>query len=75
LTPAKFFSIEHEMGSIDVGKKADMVILSQDLLDNIGNTQSIDDIIAQGRYLDTSDITSLVDQSREGTQPLAWATN
>lgn len=63
------------MGSIDVGKKADMVILSQDLLDNIGNTQSIDDIIAQGRYLDTSDITSLVDQSREGTQPLAWATN
>ena len=70
LTPAKFFSIEHEMGSIDAGKKADMLILTLDPLDDIGNTQSIDGIIAQGRYLDGSDIAVLVDDSREGTLKL-----
>jgi len=70
LTPAKFFSIEREMGSIDTGKKAGMLILLLDQLEDIGSTQSIDGIIAQGRYLDASDIASLVDQSREGTPTL-----
>ena len=67
LTPAKFFSIEHEMGSIDAGKKADMLILSQNPLDDIGNTQTIDSIIIQGRHLVESDIAKLADQSREGS--------
>jgi imidazolonepropionase-like amidohydrolase len=67
LTPAKFFSIEHEIGSVDVGKKADLLILSLDPLENISNTQSIESIIAQGRHLDEADITKLTAQSSEGT--------
>ncbi len=67
LTPAKFFAIEHEMGSIDAGKKADMLILSENPLDDIKNTQAIDSIIIQGRLLVESDIEKLASQSREGT--------
>ena len=67
LSPAKFFSIEDDMGSIDVGKRADMLILSRNPLDNISNTQAIDGIVVQGRHLAESDIEQLAEQSREGT--------
>ena len=52
---------------MDVGKKADLLILSLDPLENISNTQSIESIIAQGRHLDEADITKLTAQSSEGT--------
>ena len=52
---------------MDAGKKADMLILSKNPLDDIHNTQSIDSIVIQGLHLESSDIEELANQSREGT--------
>lgn len=67
VTPAMFFSLEDEMGSVDIGKKADMLILSKNPLEDIHNTQSIDGIVIQGLHLTPSDIEELANQSREGS--------
>lgn len=70
LTPAKFFSLESELGSIDVDKRADLVILSANPLDDIRHTQSIDGVIIQGRHIDAAAMAQLVDHSREGSLKL-----
>lgn len=51
LEPAKFFSLESEMGSIGVGKVADMVLLNSNPLDDIFNARDIDQVISQGRII------------------------
>jgi imidazolonepropionase-like amidohydrolase len=38
---AEFFSLDDEMGTIDVGKKADLVLLDANPLDNMANTKRI----------------------------------
>ncbi len=48
--PARYFSLEDEMGSIDVGKRADMVLLDANLLDDIRNSKTISGVVSKGRY-------------------------
>ena len=49
LEPAKFFDLSEEMGSIDVNKKADMLLLDKNPLIDISNTRTITHVISQGR--------------------------
>ena len=49
LEPAKFFGLSEEMGTIDVNKKADMVLLDKNPLINISNTRAITHVISKGR--------------------------
>ena len=49
LEPAKFFDLSKEMGSIDVNKKADMLLLEKNPLIDISNTRTITHVISQGR--------------------------
>ena len=49
LEPAKFFGLSEEMGTIDVNKRADMVLLHKDPLINISNTRAITHVISKGR--------------------------
>tara|TARA_B100000287_G_scaffold435065_1_gene501667 strand:+ start:143 stop:1546 length:1404 start_codon:yes stop_codon:yes gene_type:complete len=48
IIPAKFFNLEKEIGTIDVGKKADLLILNSNPLINIGNTADIQTVITKG---------------------------
>jgi cytosine/adenosine deaminase-related metal-dependent hydrolase len=50
--PAEFFSLEDEMGTIDIGKRADLVLLDADPLENIANTRSIAGVVTKGQYFD-----------------------
>lgn len=48
IVPAEFFSLEIEMGTIDVGKRADLVLLGANPLDNIQNTKAIELVVSKG---------------------------
>jgi imidazolonepropionase-like amidohydrolase len=58
--PAEYFSLQDEMGSIDVGKKADMVLLNANPLDDISNTKKISAVVTKGVLLNSEDLKALV---------------
>jgi hypothetical protein len=63
LRPAEFFSMEDEMGTIDVGKRSDMVLLDNDPLLDIENTRSISTVVTKGIVLKSEDIELLIQES------------
>ena len=48
IRPAEFFSIQEEMGTIEKGKVADMVLLSKNPIENISNTRQVELVISKG---------------------------
>ena len=52
--------MDKDLGSIEKGKLADLVLLSADPLQNIANTQKIEAVIVKGRFLDRKELDSLL---------------
>jgi imidazolonepropionase-like amidohydrolase len=52
LNPAKFMGRTADMGTVEKGKLADLVILDADPLKDIANTQKIRGVVLAGRYFD-----------------------
>ena len=61
--PAEFFSLEEQMGTIDVGKKADLVLLDANPLENISNTRRIAAVVTKGKYYDVESLLTLAKES------------
>ncbi len=59
LRPAEFFSLQDEMGTIDAGRKADLVLLDADPLVDISNTRQISAVVTKGNYYDIDTLVSL----------------
>lgn len=56
---AKFSGKDRELGSIQVGKKADMILLTENPLADIRNTRSIVGVVFNGNYFDESALAGL----------------
>jgi len=65
LNPAIAFGRTNDLGSVEKGKLADLVLLDANPLDKIENTQRVDSVIAGGRLYGRASIKQLMKLSEE----------
>jgi len=65
LNPAKFLYKENELGTVTEGKLADLLILDDDPLSDISNTQKINAVVVNGRYFSKEDIARMLDAQKK----------
>ena len=67
-TPANFLGHADSLGTIEVGKLADLVLLDADPLEDIRNTQRIAAVIFDGKLLDRDDLDALLAEAEAVAQ-------
>ena len=60
LVPARVMKVENEVGTIEAGKRADILILAGNPLENISNIRKTKFVVAQGRLYDCSELKKIV---------------
>jgi imidazolonepropionase-like amidohydrolase len=60
--PAQFMGRLGDMGTVEKGKLADLVLLDANPLDDIANTRSIRAVVLAGRYFDRADLDHMLKQ-------------
>jgi imidazolonepropionase-like amidohydrolase len=60
LNPAKFLFREKELGTVTTGKLADLLVLEANPLEEIANTQKINAVIVNGKYLSKEDLGQML---------------
>jgi imidazolonepropionase-like amidohydrolase len=63
LNPAKFLGREKDLGTIERGKLADLVLLDANPLDNIKNTQKIAAVMANGKLKSKSELEKMLNEA------------
>jgi imidazolonepropionase-like amidohydrolase len=64
INPARFLGREKTQGSVDAGKRADLVLLDADPLLDVRNVARIDSVILRGKLFKRSEIDSIVARHR-----------
>ena len=64
INPAKYFNLESELGLVQEGMWADLVLLDANPIENIANTKSINAVIKNGRYLDKKQLNTMLIRAR-----------
>lgn len=62
---ARFLKVEDEYGSLKVGKSADLLILSGNPLDDIKNTQNIEQMLLKGQTYTKADMDTMLEMVRK----------
>jgi len=60
LNPARYLGKEKDLGTIETGKLADLVLLDANPLDDISNTRKIRAVIVDGRYLNRETLDAIL---------------
>jgi hypothetical protein len=75
INPAKFLDREDSLGSITLGKRADIILLSKNPLVDIRNTLSIEDVFLKGIHFDRESLDNILKQVATDAKefPSWWA--
>lgn len=65
LNPALYFNIERTHGTVSTGKTAHLVLLSDDPLKDIANTQKIEIVILRGKIYTRKDLDALLEKVKK----------
>jgi imidazolonepropionase-like amidohydrolase/dipeptidyl aminopeptidase/acylaminoacyl peptidase len=65
LNGAKYLGMDKEIGSIEVGKLADLIVLNANPLENIQNTESIQYVMLNGRLYDPATLNNVIDTKQK----------
>lgn len=65
LNPAMFLKREKDLGTIEAGKLADLVLLDANPLEDIRNTKKIYAVVANGKYLPKAELEKLLVNAEE----------
>jgi imidazolonepropionase-like amidohydrolase len=60
INPARFFGMEDQLGTVETGKLADLVLLTANPLADITNTQKISSVIVNGRYFHRGELDKML---------------
>jgi imidazolonepropionase-like amidohydrolase/Tol biopolymer transport system component len=63
--PAAHLGFDNDIGTLEVGKLADLVIMNANPLDDIGNTDEIDSVMLNGRLYDADTMNEIVTSDDE----------
>jgi Tol biopolymer transport system component len=72
---AEISGLDHDLGMIDIGKLADLVVLDEDPLENIRNTNSIRYVIKNGVVYTGDKLTEIWPQHKERSWLEGWSTD
>jgi hypothetical protein len=68
INPALFLNRQKQLGTVDVGKLADLVLLDANPLEDISNTRKIDAVVANGELLTRKDLGKLLTEAKTKAQ-------
>ena len=60
ITPARVMKLENEVGTLGPGRRADLIVLDANPLDNISNIRKVRFTVSQGRLFETSKLWTSV---------------
>jgi imidazolonepropionase-like amidohydrolase len=60
LNPARFFGMEDQLGTVEKGKLADLVLLSANPVEDIANTQKVVGVVSNGYYFSRADLDKIL---------------
>lgn len=69
--PAQFFGTINQTGTIEKGKKADLVLLDANPLENISNTEKRSGVILKGKYYAQTELNKWLDEIAERFQKVS----
>lgn len=73
INPARTFGMDHQLGSIESGKLADLIVINGDPLQNIQHSDRVELTMVNGRLFDAATLQELNGQQRR-PQPFYFAT-
>ncbi|MCG9970527.1 amidohydrolase family protein [Gramella sp. YB25] len=68
INPARYLKRENEIGTIESGKIADLILLNANPLQDISNTQNIEAVMFQGHLLNRSKLDKMLLQLKKDAE-------
>ena len=68
INPSKYFNLQDELGLVQEGMWADLVLLDANPIENIANTKSIRAVVKNGKYLDKNELQKILKRAKNPEQ-------